>query len=136
MAALLSLNVLVEGPGERLLFSHQSSLDHFTAIRVLQQVHAGTGTVLGRLAEDDQSLFRRGQLRQLLTLLRDDDPEQFLDSMKSMLHGDGVRFHLKQLAVQTLGHSEAPTDEEVELVLGLLERPSGLITSLPSPCWP
>ena len=32
--------------------------------------------------------------------------------MKDLLHGNGVRFHLKQLAVQMLGHSEAPTDEE------------------------
>ena len=123
VGALLSLNVLVEGPEGRLLFSHQSFLDYLTAVRVLRQVHACTGTVLGWLAEDDQSLFRRGQLRQLLTLLRDDDPEQFLDSMKNLLHGNEVRFHLKQLAVQMLGHSEAPTDEEVELVLGLLERP-------------
>jgi hypothetical protein len=123
VAALLSINVLVEGPGDRLLFSHQSYLDYLTAVRVLRDVRAGTGTVLGWLAEDDQSLFRRGQLRQLLTLLRDDDPEQFLDSMKDLLHGHAVRFHLKQLAVQMLSHTEAPTDEEVELVLGLLERP-------------
>ncbi len=123
VAALFSLNVLVEGPGERLLFSHQSFLDYLTAVRILRQVHAGVGTVLSWLAEDDQSLFRRGQLRQILTLQRDDDPGQFFDSMGALLHGSGVRFHLQQLAAQMLGHSEAPTDEEVELVLGLLERP-------------
>jgi hypothetical protein len=121
VAALLSLNVLVEGPGDRLLFSHQSFLDYLTAIRILRQVHAGTGTVLGWLAEDDQSLFRRGQLRQILTLLRDDDPGRFLDSMNDLLHGTGVRFHLQHLAARMLSHAEVPMDEEVKLVLGRLE---------------
>ncbi len=123
VAALLSLNVLVEGSGGRLLFNHQSSLDYLTAVRILQEVHRGTGTVLGWLARSDQSLFRRGQLRQLLTLLRDDDPEQFFTSMNDLLHGEGVRFHLQHLAAQMLGHSQIPTDEEVELVVGLLDRP-------------
>ncbi|MDX2039414.1 MAG: hypothetical protein SFX72_22400 [Isosphaeraceae bacterium] len=121
-AALLSLNVLVEGPRGRLLFNHQSSLDYLTASRILRQVHAGTGTVLGWLAEDDQSLFRRGQLRQLLTLLRDDDPHGFLVTMKELLNGEQVRFHLQHLAAQLLGHFEDPADGEVDLVLGLLER--------------
>jgi len=123
VAALLSMNVLVEGPGNRLLFSHQSYLDYLTAGRVRDEVRNGRGTVLGWLAEDDQSLFRRGQLRQLLSLLRDDDPERFLESIGDLLRGAGVRFHLRQLAVQMLGHTEDPTDGEVELVLGLLDRP-------------
>jgi hypothetical protein len=121
--ALLSMNALVEGRGGRLLFSHQSFLDYLTAIRILRQVHAGTGTVLDWLAADDQSLFRRSQLRQILTLLRDDAPRQFLDSMKDLLYGTGVRFHLQHLAAQMLGHAEIPTEEEIELVLSLLGRP-------------
>jgi len=61
VAALLSLNVLVEGERNNLLFAHQSYLDHLTAESVLREIHAGSGTVLGWLESDDQSLFRREQ---------------------------------------------------------------------------
>ncbi|MFO0954314.1 MAG: serine/threonine-protein kinase, partial [Isosphaeraceae bacterium] len=121
--ALLSLNVLVEGPAGKLLFNHQSSLDYLSAVRILNQVHAREGTVLGWLAGDDQSLFRRGQLRQILTMLRDDDPGLYIDSLRGLLQEQGVRFHLRHLAIQMLGHSDIPTLEEAELIVDLLESP-------------
>jgi hypothetical protein len=121
--ALLSMNVLVEGPENRLLFAHQSYLDHRTAERVLQGIHSGEGSVLGWLSEDDQGLFRRGQMRQVLALLRDDDPRRYIESIREILDGEAVRFHLQQLSLQMLGLSEAPSNDEVDLVLGLLERP-------------
>src|SRR5262249_53148907 len=52
-----------------------------------------------------------------------DDPERYFESMRDILYGEEVRFHLKHLALQILGHAETPTDDEVGLVLGLLERP-------------
>jgi hypothetical protein len=123
VAALISMNVLVEGFGDRLLFAHQSYLDYLTAVRVLRGVFAGTGRVLDWLSADDQSLFRRGQLRQLLALLRDDDSDRYAESMREILEGDAIRFHLKHLALQLLGHAEPPTSGEVDLVLDLLRRP-------------
>ena len=117
------MNVLVEDRGDRLLFAHQPYLDYLTAVRVLQDVLAGSRNVLGWLLADDQSLFRRGQLRQLLALLRDDDPERYLESMREILGGEKVRFHLKHLALQVLGHADAPMDGEVDLVLELLGKP-------------
>ena len=123
VGALVSMNVLVEDRGDRLLFAHQPYLDYLTAVRVLQDVLAGSRNVLGWLLADDQSLFRRGQLRQLLALLRDDDLERYLESMQEILGGEKVRFHLKHLALQVLGHADAPMDGEVDLVLELLGKP-------------
>jgi len=118
--ALISLNALVEGDRNNLLFAHQSYLDHLTAEKLLKEIHAGSGTVLGWLESDDQSLFRRGQMRQVLALLRDEDSRAYLETVQSLLGSDKVRFHLKHLVLQTLGHVDQPFDGEVDLVLSLL----------------
>ncbi|MCU1233764.1 MAG: hypothetical protein JWP63_1731, partial [Candidatus Solibacter sp.] len=117
--ALQSMNVLVKDARGRLLFAHQSYLDYLTAERVLHEVQSGKGSVMDWLRTHDQSLFRRGQLRQLLALLRDDDPSVYAHSLRSILVGDSVRFHLRHLALQLLGHADPPENSEVALVLDL-----------------
>ena len=118
--ALLSLNVLVQGERANLLFAHQSYLDHLTAERVLRDIHSGAGTILRWLESDDQSLFRRAQLRQLLALLRDDDPETYTRTIGSLMTAETVRFHLKHLVLQLLGHADPPIPGEVDLLISLL----------------
>ena len=117
--ALLSANVLVEGAKGALLFAHQSYSDYLTAERVLLEVHSGTGSVTDWLKKHDQSLFRRGQLRQLLTLLRDDDPAAYAEALRSILFTPSVRFHLRHLALQMLGQADPPIAGEMGLVLDL-----------------
>jgi hypothetical protein len=119
---LLSMNVLADDQGRRLLFAHQTYLDYLTAERMLRDVHGGFGTVLGWLEGDEQSLFRRGQLRQLLALLRDEDPTLYMDTIWGVLTGDNVRFHLKHLVLQMLGQVDPPLEGEVEVVLSLAEQ--------------
>ncbi|MGH9388204.1 MAG: hypothetical protein ACRD1Z_01205, partial [Vicinamibacteria bacterium] len=117
--ALVSMNVLVADQG-KVIFAHQSYLDHLTAERVLREVHMGSGTVLGWLERNDQSLFRRGQLRQLLALLRDDDPARYEESLRTLLTSDAVRFHLKHLTLLLLGQADPPTTGEVDVAIALL----------------
>ncbi len=119
--ALVSMNVLVADQG-KVVFAHQSYLDHLTAERVLQEVHTGSGTVLGWLEMNDQSLFRRGQLRQLLALLRDDDPARYEESLQTLLISEAVRFHLKHLALMLLGQADPPTAGEADLATALLRE--------------
>lgn len=136
--ALLSMYVLVEANkvedelmfknrksnNRHLIFSHQSFVDYLSADRVLKYVLKDKFTVIDWLLEKDQSLFQRGQLRQLLTLLRDDDPQTYTKSLKSIIKESNIRFHLKHLAIQLLGQVDLPTDDEVDIVIGLLDRPS------------
>jgi hypothetical protein len=119
--ALISMNVLVADQG-KVVFAHQSYLDHLMAERVLQEVHTGSGTVLGWLKTNDQSLFRRGQLRQLLALLRDDDPARYEESLKTLFTSEAVRFHLKHLALVLLGQADPPTAGEADLATALLRE--------------
>ncbi len=65
---LISLNVLTES-GRHLLFSHQSHLDYLTAERLAREISASRRKIIAWLQQGEQSLFRRGQLRQLLLLL-------------------------------------------------------------------
>lgn len=117
--ALVSMNVLIADQG-KVLFAHQSYLDYLTAERVLREVHTDSGTVLGWLESNEQSLFRRGQLRQVLALLRDDDPPRYEESLRAILNSDAVRFHLKHLALLVLGQADPPTIGEVDVAIGLL----------------
>jgi hypothetical protein len=117
--ALVSMNVLV-AERNKVLFAHQSYLDYLTAERVLREVLTGSGTVLGWLERNDQSLFRRGQLRQLLALLRDDDPPRYEESLRTLLTSNAVRAHLKHLALLVLGQADPPTAGEVDIAVALL----------------
>jgi hypothetical protein len=117
--ALISMNVLVPDE-DRVRFAHQSYLDYLTAERVLRDVVAGSDTVLQWLERNDQSLFRRGQLRQLLVLLRDADPWKYEDSLRTLLVSGTVRFHLKHLALLMLGQADPPTEGEVDIAITLL----------------
>ena len=120
--ALLSLSILVEGPKRHLLFIHHFYLNHLTTTTVLKEIHDGSRSLLAWLSEDDQALMRRGQLRQVLSLLRDEDHETYVESLKQLIDGTGVRFHLKELAMQTLGQADVPSRGEIDLALDLIDR--------------
>jgi hypothetical protein len=120
---LISLNVLVKGERtSQLSFAHQSLLDHLTAERILNDVLKGHGSVLAWLRNRDQSLFRRGQLRQLLTLLRDEDHAEYAETLSAFFTEPDIRFHLSHLALQILGSAPDPTSREVDLVLRLTKE--------------
>ncbi len=119
--ALVSLNVITRGQGGRLLFAHQSYLDYLGAESLVGAIHTGERSVSHWLLQDEeQSLFRRGQLRQILTLLRDEDPAKYLETLMDLLTSAKVRFHLQHLALQMLGHADPPTADEATFVIDLL----------------
>ena len=53
-------------------------------------------------------------------MLRDDDPEAYAGTLRTLLASGNVRFHLKHLVLQLLGHADPPMSAEVDLVLSLL----------------
>ena len=102
-------------------FAHQSHLDYLTVERVFLRTLAGEVTPIGWLKARDQSLFRRDQTRFLLQLLRDQDPKLYLSFLEEILFGQGVRFHIRHLALTHLSACSPPLDEEYALVRRLWE---------------
>lgn len=118
--ALRATGVLRASQGQ-ISFTHQSYLDYQIASRVVREIHtAGKSIVswLGPCAK--QSLFRREQLRQALSLLGDESPAEFLATVRELLDSAEVRFHLKHLCLEVVGQIEAPGDELASFLISLM----------------
>ncbi|HVF60710.1 MAG TPA: hypothetical protein VNJ70_12965 [Thermoanaerobaculia bacterium] len=117
--ALLSLGTL-QMRGSRVRFSHQVHADYQIALRVVRRVLTEGFTLVEWVARD-QSLFRRQQVRQVLEMLRDVDPDRYGEAITALLSSPNLRFHLRQLAVQLLRHAPDPTNAEIDAVADALE---------------
>jgi hypothetical protein len=123
--ALCSLNVVSVVRG-RVSFAHQSYFDYVLAERLARDVVLRRQRVVDWVRDSEQSLFRREQLRTLLTLLRDDDPTQHGTTLRALLAEPDIRFHLKHLVLQFLAQCDPPTAEEKRLMLELLKEDAWL----------
>lgn len=102
--------------GDRVAFFHESFFDYaFARLWVSRDQ-----SLVEFLTRDEQELFRRGQVRQILHHLREREPERFVAELDDLLTSDQIRFHLKEAALAVLGATLAPTTEELALVLRLL----------------
>ncbi len=136
----LSSQSVIHAPGKGLRFSHQSHLDYLIAARVAEEALVDDRRTVEWVRGGDQSLFRREQLRQLLMLLRDQQPRRYLAALRGLLREEGIRYHLRHLALGLLRAVPDPSAEEVSLVVELLEdeqwRPRVLSQGLAgSPSW-
>jgi acyl-CoA thioesterase FadM len=68
------------------------------------------------LRAGEQELFRRAQVRQVLTHLRDDDPERFIQEIRELLDEKKIRFHIKEVVLAILRALPDPTQAEWQLV--------------------
>lgn len=115
---LQSLGV-VRVSGRAVTFAHQTHLDFLIADRVLQNLTSERDAVLAWLGDRYQmSLIRREQLRQLLLLLIDEDPDRFVDTVRSIVESADVRFHMKQLALEVLGQI-VPNESVLNFVMDM-----------------
>lgn len=119
--ALASLTV-IEINDDTVRFAHGSYFDYYLAELWLERLRKDHLNIHAWLSPmDEQSLLRRSQLRQLLTVMRDDDPGQFLQAVQDILKTPQVRFHLKQLTLQFIGFLTDPNPDEVTFIADLLE---------------
>ncbi|HFD86632.1 MAG TPA: hypothetical protein ENJ35_03025, partial [Gammaproteobacteria bacterium] len=122
--ALISFGILQQGAG-RVSFCHQRYLDHLIAERLLQKIYQGTGSVIDWLGpRQNQSLFRREQLRQVLAMLAEESPDDFFNTAKQLLESTAVRFHLKHLVLELIGQMDRITSGLGCYFLGLLDDPN------------
>lgn len=112
---LASEHVLVR-VGQQLAFFHETFFDYAFARRWTQR---GESLVQFLLA-GEQELFRRSQVRQILTYIREEDASRFVVEMEALLAEPRVRFHVKHVALALLRALEAPTTAEWQMVERLL----------------
>ncbi|MFI5399329.1 MAG: hypothetical protein ACHQ9S_27690 [Candidatus Binatia bacterium] len=120
--ALRSFGVLQQ-LGNSIRFTHQSYVDYLVAERVLRAATQEAETPVEWLRKHDQSLLRRQQLRELLLLLRDREPEFYASTLQGILKDPGVRFHLKHLVLNHLRTIPVPNKDERALVVEYLAKP-------------
>ena len=104
----------------RVAFAHEAFFDFAYAQR-----HVRSGlSLLGLLRSGEQHLFRRGQVRQILALERDQDRGQYLRDVRDVLAADDVRPHIKELVIALVTWVPDPVIEEWQ-ALGVLSYAPG-----------
>src|SRR6266850_650493 len=116
ISALISMGVL-SIDGNRIGFGHESLFDYCFA----RTIASGAEEFVTFLEKDEQQLFRRAQLRQVLAYLRDDDFKRYLDNVRLALTSSQIRPHLRLLVFELLGAVPEPRDEELLLLMPFID---------------
>ena len=109
--ALASAYVLVKENGTY-RFSHEGFFDYAFArffVRSGQKV-------LDLLLEGEQHIFRRAQVRQILTYLRGKEPTRYLEELGILLKTGQVRTHIQKLVLDWMRMLPNPTVEEAQIL--------------------
>ncbi|MBA4025712.1 MAG: hypothetical protein C0482_25460 [Gordonia sp.] len=125
-ARVLASEQVIAIEDDRVSFFHETFFDFTFARQWLSRQQS----MVEFLCAQEQELFRRAQVRQILELLRERDPDRFRTEVESVLSSADVRFHIKETVVAVFVNVSAPTIEDVELVLRLAKRESTLTKRL------
>ena len=106
---------------ESVRFFHESFFDYAFARTFLR----ANSDLVQWVVSDEQHLFRRSQVRQVLAFLRDRNPnrDRYLHTLKGLLENVRVRFHIKKLVLNWLGALSDPTSDEWLVVERLVSQP-------------
>lgn len=67
----------------------------------------------------EQHLFRRAQVRQVLSFLRSADRKRYLSEVKTVLSDEKIRFHIKRTILRWLETVDSPTIDEWRILQNL-----------------
>lgn len=110
---LASENLLVID-NRHVSFFHEAFFDYVFARQWLSEGQ----TLVEFLCSQEQGLFRRPQVRQILeVLLAEEDFERFREEIEGLLLEKKIRFHVKQIVIIIFGDIGSPKDEDFDLVL-------------------
>ena len=82
------------------------------------------------LLADEQELFRRAQVRQILQHIRDDDPARFIREVEALLVHPDIRFHIKVVVLALLRSLTDPSTAEWEMIERLIAASGPVTTQL------
>src|SRR5207247_689703 len=78
-------------------------------------------SVVDFLLAGEQELFRRAQVRQILSYWKEHDRERFTADVRELLMHPLVRFHIKEVVLALMRALDNPTSEELQILLEVLE---------------
>jgi len=113
---LMASEHLIIKTGNRVAFFHESFFDYAFARNFVTEHRS----LLEFLRSDEQFLFRRTQVRQILTAYRQlGNSARYLAELKDVLANTDVRYHLKDAVARWLGTVDDPSEGELDVVLSL-----------------
>lgn len=131
---LVSEHVLVRD-GREVAFFHEAFFDYAFARHWVSR----NESLVEFLTRSEQELFRRAQVRQIMTHLRDFDPARFVEEVRALLTSDEIRFHIEEAALAVLGGIADPTSSEEDMLLDIAAAhppyESRLWNRLRTPAW-
>ena len=101
--------------GGRVSFFHEAFFDYTFARQWLSRQQS----IVEFLCAQEQELFRRAQVRQILELLRERDEYRWRSEIQAMLSHPAIRYHIKETVIGVLANIGAPTSADLDLVLHL-----------------
>ena len=143
--AMVSLNVLTDN-GNSYQFFHESFFDYAFSRRFCR-----TGRSLHSFlteGDEDQQLFRRAQVRQILGYRRENRFDEYLLDLRELLSSENIRFHIRRMVASELRRVMEPTANECrllnhfcstliyqeQLLMPFVDIKAGLIDSIKSAC--
>ncbi|MFF7975393.1 hypothetical protein [Streptomyces sp. NPDC007905] len=119
-SVLVSEHLLVQD-GREIAFFHEAFFDYaFTRGWTRRNQ-----SLVDFLTSGEQELFRRAQVRQILSHLRELEPGRFAEEVGTALVSADIRFHIKDVILALLSSLPDPTQNEWDMVADVLEtRPS------------
>lgn len=134
---LLATEGLVTYLNGRVNFFHESLFDYAFARGFVTERRS----LLALLKADEQHLFRRTQVRQILAMYRQVGPLRlYLEQLRDLLTSPAVRYHLKDAVARWLGSLHEPSEAELDVIL-ILDIPNQRMPALvrlalyPQPDW-
>ncbi|OXR40497.1 hypothetical protein B7C42_07436 [Nocardia cerradoensis] len=119
-AEILISEQLLVLDGQQVSFFHEALFDYTFARRWVNS----SQSLVAFLTAGEQELFRRGQVRQIMTHLRVSDPRRFIDEVHSLLVCDRIRLHIKDVALSVLaGFNDLRTAEADAIVDAANDQP-------------
>ena len=116
VAVMVSENILIRD-GSRVAFFHEGFFDYIFA----RWFVASDLDLVSYILEQEQNLFIRSQVRQVLLHQRDLSKQEFAPTLEAVLSSPGVRIHLKTIALSLLRSIDGPTEDEWNIVEPLLD---------------
>lgn len=109
---LVSERVLARD-GDRIAFFHETFFDYAFARQWLSRAES----LVDFLLRDEQELFRRAQIRQILQHLNEREPDRFRAEAEAVLTASDIRFHIKETVLAVVANISAPTTDDAALML-------------------
>ena len=113
-AEILASENLLVFDNQHISFFHEAFFDYVFARQWLSDGQ----NLVEFLCSQEQGLFRRAQVRQILEmLLAEEDFERFREEIEELLLEKKIRFHIKEIAIIIFGNIGSPKDEDFDLAL-------------------